>query len=88
MSNKVGIRANKIDKRQKEALHNDKRINPLGSHHDPKSVRTKQQSPKVHEAKPDRTERRNNHVCNYSWGPSTPPTQQGIKLLETKPTRI
>lgn len=34
MSNKVGIRANKIDKRQKEALHNDKRINPLGSHHD------------------------------------------------------
>ena len=68
MSNKVDVRAKKMNKRQREAIRNDKRVNPPDRHKDPKCVRTKQQSLKVREAKTAGAERRNSQGHNKSWG--------------------
>lgn len=51
ISKKVEVRLKEIDKRKKEALHNNKAISTLGSHNDPKCVWAKQQRLKVHETK-------------------------------------
>lgn len=65
MSNKVDVRAKK-NKRQREAIHNNKRVSPPERHKDPKCVHTKQQSLKVHEAKTAGAERRNSQGHNKS----------------------
>lgn len=59
VSDKVGFGAKKIT----ETLHSDKRINPPGTHN-AEYVHTNHQSVQLHEAKPDRAERRNRQSHN------------------------
>ena len=68
ISNKVDVRARKLNKRQREAIHNDKRINPPKRRKHPKYEHTKQQGLKIHEAKTAGAERRNSQDHNNTWG--------------------
>ena len=52
------LQSKDYDQRQGEMLHTDEKVNSLGRHSDPKGVCTYQESCKIYEAKPDRTEGR------------------------------
>ena len=52
------LQSTDYDQRQGEMLHTDEKVNSLGMHSDPKGVCTYQESCKIYEAKPDRTEGR------------------------------